>query len=98
MPSQHVQSSSPLHDSDILTPTSSQQPTCEYPSVDIAMVGRMPSRVSDSERIELEPTTETPVEEAFQQETNTGTSEMLLPQSTSHKARTNSDIFVTGMD
>jgi len=65
------------------------------------MVGRMPSRVSDSECIELEPTTETPMEEAFQQETipaNTGTSEMLLPQSIFHIARTNSDTFVTGTD
>ena len=100
-------SSSPSHDSYMHNITSPLQATCDDPSVDIALVGRMSSKYSEGECIELDaPVTSTPVEDLpkedvplFEEAIDTGgSSEMLLPPNTFPTVKVESDSYVTGMD
>ena len=66
---------------DPLNPLNSpQQPTCDDASADIALVGRISSKVSENERYELRTGSCSPVEEVplVQEETDTGASSKIL--------------------
>lgn len=100
-------SSSPSHDSYMQNITSPQQATCDDPSVDIALVGRMSSKYSEGESIEFNaPVTSTPVEDLpmedvplFEEAIDTGgTSEILLPSSTFPAVKVENDSYVTGTE
>ena len=96
------EASSPPHDSYVQTPMTPYQPTCDDLSAEIALVGRLSSKVvSESERIELEATKvnnsaeEVPV---IEEATDTGESgEILLPPSSLPPVKPASDIIVTGI-
>ena len=93
-------SSPPSHEFYIQNPLNSpKQPTCDLLSADIALVGRMSSKVSEAESIELRTTNPcSPVEEAplIQEATDTGASKILLPHSTI--PMNSKGIVVPGMD
>ena len=87
--------------------TSPQQASCDDPSIDIALVGRMSSKFSEGECIELEaPVISPPVEELptedvplLQEAVNiSGSSEILLPSSNFPTAKAESDAYVIGME
>ena len=81
--------------------TSPQQAIYDEPSANIALVGQMSSKVSESERIIFEGSaTPTQMDEVpvFQEATDTGeSSEMLLPQSNFPAVKSENDTFVIGM-
>ena len=77
---------------------SPQLPACDEQSANIALVGRMSSKASEIERIELGTSICSPVEEArlFQEAIDTGaSSEILLPRTI---PLNNEDNVVPGMD
>ena len=96
-----AQVSSPPHDSYMQTPsTPSHQSTCDDQSAEIALVGRMSSKVvSESERIELQLTTNMEELPVVEEATDTGgSSEILLPPSTLPPVQpTSGALYVTGM-